>query len=635
MLAAHKRERQDRRISLLIRSTSIVVLVAIAGMLVQMMMTAVPLLSEPTIQPVAADEVPTSLSELRSSRPSWLPADYPMITWRDTTAQRLWVGVSPSKGLTGSLSQWFAADNQWRVTPLRFDPALPSVAFVDLLPAPGWLLGMNPDGNYWLYSLSNSAEDSVAPENLSGVVPEHTKAYSLPGERAYLLAGDSVIHQVHIRFVGAQPALEKLREFSIPAGVGVIAPAPAGQRFLVIDREGHGSLWHTTTGRQLASLPKNQTFNSAEWLAPDSFLTESKEGERQAWRIDVSQGTVTLSTLFGRVHFEGYEAPVRAWQPAAGAEGYEGKYSFLPLLMGTLRAAVLAMLVALPVAIGAAVFTGFFMPERLRDRIKTAIELIAAFPTVVVGAVFAILLGPFVIDSLAQLVGLFLLPPVGIALLGIFWRAFPIFANQPRWLFALPVVLLPVFFSLALLGYQAGDWFEQAFLGGSVLHWLAREAVVDVQYRNGIVVGLALGMAVIPTIFTVAEDAIHAVPRSAAMGSLALGATHWGSFRDVVLPVAFPGIVAAIMLGFGRAIGETMILLLVAGNAPISEFDLFTSLRTISATLAIELPESAVASSHFRILFLAAFLLFLITFFFNTLAEVIKLRFQREFGFEE
>jgi phosphate transport system permease protein len=139
-------------------------------------------------------------------------------------------------------------------------------------------------------------------------------------------------------------------------------------------------------------------------------------------------------------------------------------------------------------------------------------------------------------------------------------------------------------------------------------------------------VAIALGIAISPTIFSLAEDAIEAVPEGLKRASFALGATRLQTLKNVVLKTAFPGIVAALMLGLGRAFGETMIVLMVTGNTPVADWDLLASLRAMTANLAIELPESEVDSAHYRVLFLTAFLLFLFTFVVNTIAEILRVR---------
>lgn len=143
---------------------------------------------------------------------------------------------------------------------------------------------------------------------------------------------------------------------------------------------------------------------------------------------------------------------------------------------------------------------------------------------------------------------------------------------------------------------------------------------------NALVAGIALGFSAIPVIFSIAEDALTSVPRSYVQAALALGASRWKAAWQVVLPAALPGVFAAVALGFGRAIGETMIVLMASGNASIVSWDLLDSARTITATIAAELGEVVFGSPHYRLLFLIGILLFAVTFLTNLAADVIMHR---------
>ena len=155
---------------------------------------------------------------------------------------------------------------------------------------------------------------------------------------------------------------------------------------------------------------------------------------------------------------------------------------------------------------------------------------------------------------------------------------------------------------------------------------------IGYDQRNSLVVGLMMGFAVIPTIFSIAEDALFSVPQHLIRGSLALGATRWQTLMRVVLPAASPAIFSALMMGFGRAVGETMIVLMATGNTPIMDMNIFEGMRTLSANIAVEVPEAEVASTHYRVLFLAALVLFMFTFIVNTVAEIVRQRLRQRYS---
>lgn len=147
--------------------------------------------------------------------------------------------------------------------------------------------------------------------------------------------------------------------------------------------------------------------------------------------------------------------------------------------------------------------------------------------------------------------------------------------------------------------------------------------------RNSLIVGFIMGFAVIPIIYTISEDALSAVPDHLRTASLGAGATPWQTAVRVIIPTAASGLFSAVMIGFGRAVGETMIVLMAAGNTPVMDWNIFNGFRTLSANIAVELPEAVKDSTHYRMLFLAALTLFVITFVLNTIAESIRQRFRR------
>jgi phosphate transport system permease protein len=182
---------------------------------------------------------------------------------------------------------------------------------------------------------------------------------------------------------------------------------------------------------------------------------------------------------------------------------------------------------------------------------------------------------------------------------------------------------------LAMLGASIGLSFGVAMLL-TALGFDPRGGVVDTYVqRNALVVGMVMGFAIIPNIYTLAEDALNSVPSHLRAASLAAGATPWQTAIWVVLPTAMSGVFAACMIGMGRAVGETMIVVMAAGNTPVLDWNIFNGLRTLSANIAVELPEAVIGGTLYRMLFLAALTLFILTFIINTIAEVIRQRFRK------
>ena len=172
---------------------------------------------------------------------------------------------------------------------------------------------------------------------------------------------------------------------------------------------------------------------------------------------------------------------------------------------------------------------------------------------------------------------------------------------------------------------------EGWLFAGDFRAWLGSTLGLVYDQRNCLVVGLAMGFAVIPIIFTIAEDSFSSVPQHLTAASLALGASRWQTATRVVLPTASPGIFSAVMVGFGRAVGETMIVLMATGNTPVLDWSVFNGMRTLSANIAVEIPEAPHGGSLYRILFLAAGVLFVMTFVVNTVAELIRQRLRERY----
>jgi phosphate transport system permease protein len=299
--------------------------------------------------------------------------------------------------------------------------------------------------------------------------------------------------------------------------------------------------------RQSGDLAKFLGMTEAELKTYDAAtiqtLVELKREElAQTDNPDARVNTTSWRMMFAPRQWHGYDEPEFIWQPVSEIP----KYNIVPLVIGSLKATLVALLVSVPLGVGAAIYVSQLARPRWREIIKPTIELLSGIPSVVLG-----------------------------------------------------------FFALIVMA--------------SVL-----QAVFGYHSRlNAFVAGIALGLTVIPVIFTISEDALTSVPKGFSQAALALGAAPWQVAWQIVLPAALPGVFAACVLGFGRAIGETMVVLMASGNATIVSASIFDSCRTITATIAAELAEVVFGGDHYRILFLLGTLLFTVTFVTNLVGDVV------------
>jgi phosphate transport system permease protein len=264
---------------------------------------------------------------------------------------------------------------------------------------------------------------------------------------------------------------------------------------------------------------------------------------------DAKINTTKWRYLLFPYQWSGYDKPVYIWQPISDIK----KYNIIPLIIGSIKATLVALLFAVPLSLAAAIYVSQLTSPKIKEWVKPTIELLSGIPSVVVG-----FFGLIVMATVLQ----------------------------------------------KIFGYESR--------------------------LNAFVAGIALGFAIIPVVFSIAEDALTSVPRSYTQAALALGASRWQAAWQVVLPAAIPGVFAAIVLGFGRAMGETMIVLMASGNASVMSGSIFDSTRTITATIAAELAEAVFGGHHYRILFMIGALLFLVTFLSNMAGEVVMQRLKKK-----
>ena len=362
-----------------------------------------------------------------------------------------------------------------------------------------------------------------------------------------------------------------------------------------------------------------------------SALTES--GKLLSWKLDIPHPEISLRTLFGKVWYEGYDKPVYAWQSSSASDDYEPKLSLSPLIFGTLKGTFYAMLFAVPLALFGAIYTSQFARPRLRGMIKPAVEIMAAIPTVIIGFLAALWLAPLIERTLGSLFLSMILVPAALMISILLWQAARKLEPLKRvergyeFLAVVPIILIAVALASVL-----GPGLENLLFDGNLKQWMFDEMNVRYDPRNCIIIAFAMGFAVIPIIFTIAEDSLSNVPPSLKAASLALGASRWQTVWRVILPSASPGIFAGTMIGFGRAVGETMIVLMATGNTAIMDLSIFNGMRPLSANIAVEIPEAPVDGSLYRTLFLSAVILFVMTFIVNTVAEIVRQRLRVKYG---
>ena len=350
-------------------------------------------------------------------------------------------------------------------------------------------------------------------------------------EKCILLVSISAILMVFLIF------LFVARE-ALPIFLGQVSTA-SGQKIIPVEE---------MDKRSPAELQTYLGLNEKQYTEMDhdtlKLLMEVKieEFKQSSGDKDSEVNTASWPYLLLPNQWSGYDHPSYIWQPVSQIQ----KYNIIPLLVGSLKATIIALLFSVPLALGAAIYVSQLAPPWAREYLKPAIELLAGIPSVVLG-----------------------------------------------------------FFALIVMA--------------SVL-----QAITGSQSRlNATVAGIALGLAIIPGVFSIAEDALTSVPRTYTQAALALGSSRWQAAWQIVLPAAIPGVFAAVVLGFGRAIGETMVVLMASGNASIMSWNILDSARTITATIAAEMAEVVVGGPHYRILFMLGTLLFVVTFISNLIGEFV------------
>ncbi len=467
---------------------------------------------------------------------------------------------------------------------------------------------------------------------------------------------------------------------SFDHNVGFFSPSTRNKSFITGSND-HVVIRYFTTEAQRweAKLPYNVVATAIDDKAYYLFFL-SDQGDLYRYSLDDPHPEAGFKAFFGKVWYEGKSEPVYDWQSTGGSNEFESKLSLVPLFFGSIKGTFYSLIFAIPIALLAAIYSASFLDPRVKKVVKPTMEIMASLPSVVLGFLAALWLAPIIEHKVPSIILVIIGWPLLSIIFGFIWFYFiPIQIknklNGWEWLVLVPFML----FVAWVLWSLGGVWEQSAFivqqynildaqgmvvqniigrhealefikmsqvvnpdvqlsmvhLGDAItttgvkmadfsLWWTREMGWGNYDQRNSLVVGFMMGFAVIPIIFTISEDALSNVPTSLKSASAALGATRWQTVRTIVMPIASAGIFSAIMIGFGRAVGETMIVVMATGNTPIMEWNIFNGMRTLSANIAVELPEAAKQSTHYRALFLGAFLLFMLTFIVNTIAEILR-----------
>ena len=513
-------------------------------------------------------------------------------------------------------------------------PSLASIQNVLMSGDSRWLYIISPTQGMEVFDLKTNPVQLYAKVELGS--NRITASQFLLGGFSLILGNDrgQVQQWMPVRDDNNHYRFSKVREFSLgQQAITEVRPEYRRKGFMAADLAGNVGYFNTTAEVELFKQPLHSGPIELLALTPRGDQLWVLGGEKvQGYKIDNEHPEVSWKSLWSKIWYEGYDHAQYLWQSSASSNDFEPKFSLMPLAFGTLKASFYTMLLAMPLALCGAIFTAYFMAPALRTKVKPTIELMAALPTVILGFIAGLWLAPLVEQQLPGIVTMLVLTPIIILLSAFLYIQLPQGLRQripDGWQ---PLLLIPSIIFAVAVSMSLSDPMQSFFFDGDMRKWITQELGVGFDQRNSLVVAFAMGFATIPVIFSIAEDAIFAVPKHLTYGSLALGATSWQTLVRVVLPTASPGIFSAVMIGFGRAVGETMIVLMATGNTPIMDVNIFEGFRTLAANIAVEMPETEVDSSHFRVLFLAALVLLSFTFVVNTTAELVRQRLREKYG---
>lgn len=585
------------------------------------------------------------------------------------------------------------------------------------------VLALGEDGSVRRFSRTDDGfelAEAVAAVN-EGVSP--TAAAMILGGRTLLIGDDAgTVYAWHVATgeVDGEAGVQTLvmgHEFGgSDSAVVDIAPSQRDRSIVILGESGLVRVRHVTSEKIVAEFDTGLDNAVRARLAPknDGVFVLDENGTGVMRALEPGYPEFSFKALFGKVHYEGQMEPEYVYQSSSGDDAAEIKLSIVPLIFGSLKATIFAMLFAVPMGVLAAVYTSEFLSPNVRKVVKPGVEMMASLPSVVLGFVAAIVVAPYVREWLPSVLVSLATVPVAVLLVAHVWQMLPSHLRKraSAWQH-MGLVLLACTLG-ALVAWAIGPTFERLLFAPpegvaqgvpvDLRRWLSSEygqawpgwfvvlvgpvavvlAVLQSMFlgrrldrsvsgqsdaaiagvmlvrfvvmlglvlalslgfahllqalgfdprnsifgpfspRNTLVVSMIMGFAVIPIIYTISEDSLRAVPDSLRTASLGAGATPWQTAVRIVIPVAGSGIFSACMIGFGRAAGETMIVLMATGNTPEMSWNIFGGFRTLSANIAVELPEAPMGGTHYRVLFLCGLVLFLMTFAINTAAEVVR-----------
>lgn len=483
---------------------------------------------------------------------------------------------------------------------------------------------------------TGEAGGAGAPQVVSAGPSPVTAVTLLIGSRSLIVgqANGALSVWTPVRQADDSSLLVRIREFPPhPGPIRLLAPSLRDKGFLAADDSGLFGVYYSTSNRTLWRGPAPLGAVATLVYAPKGDGAYLATGRRvAAVEIRAPHPEVTPRALFGKTWYEGYEGPEYVWQSSSGTDDFEPKLALTPLLVGTIKGTFYSLLLAVPLGVLGAMYASQFMHPSYKRVLKPLIEIMASLPSVVLGFLAGLWLAPRIETAIPALALMPILLPLMVLGTGFLWQRLPRSFRGRFHVGAEAVVFVAVLALGIWICFELSAPFERLAFGGDFRAWLTEVTGLSYDQRNAVVVGLAMGFAVIPIIFAISEDAFSNVPPNLVAGSLALGADRWQTVTRVVLPTASPGIFSAIMIGFGRAVGETMIVLMATGNTPIMDWNPFNGFRTLSANIAVEIPEAPHGGTLYRALFLAALLLFAMTFLVNTVAELVRQRLRERYA---